>query len=74
MGNIKFFEVDFENGYSLCIKSFREPSIDDANRWLASDVIQFGSVTGVYPIEETEARKFYDFENETQWPVFGKED
>ena len=73
---MKLYEIDFEDGYSMVIKSYHKPSIEEANKWLAADIerMKCGAVTNVTDeIDEEDARMFYDFSNEKNWTIFGKE-
>lgn len=75
-GVMKLYEVDFEDGSSMVIRSYHKPSIEEANKWLAADIelMKCGAVTNVTDeIDEEEARMFYDFSIEKDWPIFGKE-
>lgn len=66
-----YYEIDFKDGYSIVIKSKREPTLEEANRWLAEDVKKYGPVTLVGDeISREDAEKFYDFSTEKDWPVF----
>ena len=85
----KFYEVELwkdykdENGnidggitdYSLCIKGIREPSIIEAEHFLAEDIKALGykGVTRVFEIPEEEAHNFFDTEHIENWRIFGKE-
>lgn len=54
-----------------CIRGTEQPSLEEAQRFLAQNSEWFGmSVMGVFPIEEQTARACYDFSNEANWPVF----
>lgn len=68
---MKYFEINFPNEWSICIKGLREPTITEANEFCLKDVEKFGSIESVYLIERSEAIHFYDFDNENNWPVFG---
>lgn len=35
---MEYFEIDFANGYGVCIKGVREPSIEEANIFCAHEV------------------------------------
>ena len=72
MQNISFYELDFDSGYGMVIKGIREPDIKEAQNFIE----KYGSkeiVIGIFPITEKEARLFYDFGNEQNWPIFGGE-
>lgn len=68
--DIKYYELDFDNNYGMLIKGVRKPSIKEANDFVKHD-LHGSNVVGVFSIEETEARAFYDFTNENRWPIFG---
>lgn len=70
MKNLVFTEVDFADGYSIVIRSTHKPTLEEVKKWVKADSDKFGEVTGIYDIDEEDARKFYDFENEKNWPVF----
>ena len=73
MPKIRYFEVMFTNGYSICIKGVREPSIEEAKEFLKEDMKCLG-VTEIEYIEEwtlNDALSAFDFGNEANWPVFG---
>lgn len=60
------------NDYWMCIRGMREPSVQEAEQFLADDIAQTGGrVLGVYPIDRRDADGSYDFSDEDQWPVFG---
>lgn len=76
----QYFEIcigkgpqETDNDYWMCIRGVREPSIQEAEHFLAADVaIYDGHVLGVYPIDRKTAKGCYDFSNEEKWPVFGR--
>lgn len=89
---MKYFEVEIGNNHCrgdyafwLCIKGIIEPTIEEVNEFLKSDIDRYikykeddseiytgkYSVVSVTPICKAEAGKFYDFENESEWPIFG---
>lgn len=76
----QYFEVCIGNGpqestndFWMCIRGVRVPSIQEAERFLAADIVKSGGhVLGVYPIARAEAEGCYDFSSEAQWPVFGQ--
>lgn len=74
-----YFEIEMSNNHDentamwICIKGTREPTVDEANVFCASDVKRYGMpVTGVFALSKTEAEAFYDLDNEKNWPVFGR--
>lgn len=50
---------------------FMNPTIYEAEEFVRKDLMG-RHITGVFPIDENEARCFYDFSNEEKWPVFEK--
>ena len=74
---MKYFEVcispdgaeDSPDTYWLCIKVLREPSLEEAESFLTLDENEH--VIAVIPIDEADALKDYNFDSETNWPVFG---
>ena len=75
--SICYYEVCFSDGSEstetcICIKGARQPSVSEANEFLAKDVEFYEApVVSVEPIDEESARKFFDFSDEKNWPVFG---
>ena len=78
MDELKYFEVEFSDGNEntatwVCIRGTARPTIAEAQQFMAADSEKFGlPVAGVYDIDEAQARSFYDFSNEGNWPVFRK--
>lgn len=72
---INFYELLFDNGYGICIKGIRQPSISEANKFCEQDIKKSDAkeVVSVDPISHTEAYAFYDMSNEKNFPVFGRE-
>lgn len=71
--NIRFFEIMFFSGFSMIIKALREPTIEEAKRFVADDMKMLNE-KGICFIEEwseTDARTAFDFDNEENWPIFG---
>ncbi len=59
---------------SICIRAIREPTVTEASAFCRADEeILKRKVTNVKPLTEVEARSCFDFSNEDEWPVFGKE-
>lgn len=69
----KYFEVEFEDTYSMVIKVKRRPTYKEVEEFLKEDMKNMGvkEVVSVTEISEDEARLFFDFSNEKNWPVFG---
>lgn len=88
MKKLKFYEVELwreykdENGkidggitdYSLCIKGIREPSIIEAELFLADDIkaLGYNGVTRVFEISEEEAYNDFNMENIIRPKIFGE--
>ena len=69
----KYYEIEFEDTYSMVIKAKRRPTYKEAEEFLQEDMKNMGvkEVVSVTEISEDEARLFFDFSNEKNWPVFG---
>lgn len=69
----KYYEVEFEDTYSMVIKGKRIPTYKEVEEFLKEDMKNMGvkEVVSVIEISEDEARLFFDFSNEKNWPVFG---
>jgi hypothetical protein len=66
-----YYEVEFNDGYSICIKGKRQPSIEEANEFLKEDCKNLKVfVTNVIEIDNYEAHEFFDMEHEEKYPVF----
>ena len=82
----KYYEVEISkhdnrakngkrNETSMCIVGVREPSIKEAEKFLADDIIRVYKCTNVDKVREIskeEAYSFFDMENESDFPVFGQ--
>lgn len=75
---MNYFEVfvspdgseDSVDAYWLCIRAVRElPSLKEAEGFLTLDKKARG--IDIVPIDEADALADYNFDNETDWPVFG---
>ena len=75
--NIYLWEVDFEDGYSICIKSKKTPCVKsedmigylNGNSLMRKDISKFGKIVNVYPISKEDAEKFYDMKEFSNWPI-----
>lgn len=69
----KYYEIEFEDTYSMVIKAKRRPTYKEAEEFLKEDMKNMGvkEVVSITEISEDEARLFFDFSNEKNWPVFG---
>lgn len=73
---MNYFEVrvspdgseDSVDAYWLCIKAVREPSLKEAEGFLTLD--KNARVIDVVPIDEVDALVGYNFDSETDWPIF----
>ena len=80
MENIKYYEVEFgkredkADVFSMCIIGICKPTIEEAEKFLASDLEMMGydHVNEVLQIDFDEAHKFFDMEKENNFPVFGR--
>lgn len=80
MENIKYYEVEFgkredeTDVFSMCIVGVRKPTIEEAEKFLASDLEMMGydHVNEVIEIDFEEAHNFFDMERENNFPVFGR--
>ncbi|WP_313069839.1 hypothetical protein [Lacrimispora sp.] len=82
MENIKYYEVEMSSKtkvkemgtYSICIKGLKKPTRKEAEQFIKKDLKSNGYdyVSFVNEIDLEEAKCFYDMENETNFPVFGK--
>lgn len=68
---ISYYELDFDDGYGMVIKGTECPTIHEAEEFVRRDLMG-AHITNVTPIDENEARCFYDFSNEEKWPIFKK--
>jgi len=65
---IKFYEVLFDDGFSIAIKALWRPSISDATKFCQ---YKFAPVNEVIEIPESEVRTFFDCSHIDEWPVYG---
>lgn len=84
MENIKYYEVEMskhtkrgkQNETSMCILGIREPSVKEAERFLAHDIVFVYKCTNIDAIREItqeEAYSAYCMDDiESTLPVFGK--
>ena len=68
---VSYYELDFDDNYGMVIKGTECPTIYEAEEFVRKDLMG-RHITGVFPIDENEARCFYYFSNEEKWPVFEK--
>ena len=69
---IQYFEVEFENDISMCIRGVRKPSVKEATEFCGSDAARmYGVVTDVSAIDRNIAERDFNLEDEDSWPVFG---
>lgn len=76
---VNYYEVDleyteessFDGTFSICIRGTREPTIEEAAWFLRESAKNNKAVVvNVFPIDETQARMDYNFDNEDEWPTF----
>lgn len=67
---MKYYEVMFDDGYSIAIKAEREPTLEEAQEFCQ---YKYGKAIEVLQIDEYETRTFFDCSNIDNWPIFGKE-
>lgn len=67
---MKYFEVEFENTFSVACKGLRVPSDKEASKFCAKEVADNGEVISVIEIPLTEVETFFDVENISKWPIF----
>ena len=91
IGGWQYYEVDFfrsfdENGnrpdpedadadYSMLIKAWHKPTIEEAEEWLKSDMEKYhekGVLRVVGPVTEQEIAGCYDMDHNIVWPIHGK--
>ena len=67
---VKYYEVDFNNGYGMVIKSKIEPTREQIEEFVKVDADKNGGVAEIYgPSTREEVSPFYDMENESNWPI-----
>ena len=67
---IRFFEVMFEDGYSIAIKATRRPLCTEAYKFTLPDNKRGHAVTEIVELTEDEVRQFFDCTHIDNWPVF----
>lgn len=68
---MEYYEVDFADGYGMCIKAKRQPTIEEANEFYKEDTEKYGGIINVLgPYTREEVAPFYDMEYEDNWLVF----
>lgn len=77
---IKFYEIEFKDGYSMAIKGIRQPTIEEAqdfyDKTIGFDKTSLArtdatTVVNVLDITEDETKHFFDTRNIDNWEVFG---
>lgn len=67
---VKYYEVDFNNGYGMVIKSKIEPTREQIEEFVKVDADKNDGVAEIYgPSTREEVSPFYDMENESNWPI-----
>lgn len=69
---MKYFEADFEDGYSVACRGLRIPTIAEANEFCTRDFKECGQVVEVLEIDFEEVKLFFDTDNFDNWPIFGE--
>lgn len=67
---MKFYEVEFEDGFSIAIKGTRMPTVEEAEHFCQ---YKYAKAVNVLEITEEEARNFFDCSKIDDWPVFNGE-
>lgn len=67
---IRFFEVMFDDGYSIAIKATRRPLCAEAYKFTLPDNKRGHAVTEIVELTENEVRQFFDCTHIDNWPVF----
>ncbi len=70
MKELKYFEVEFKDGYSICIRGKRRPTLSEAATFCKADCETFGEVVKVLPLDISEALSFFDMDDEESLPIF----
>lgn len=68
---VKFYEVEFADGYSIAIKGLARPTLEAASRFCYKEVAKCGPAVAVYDLTLDEVKAFFDTDNIDNWPVFG---
>ena len=73
--NIRYFELVFKDEYSMIIKAVRQPTIEEAEQFIAEDMktrpLHYDHIEEIHEWTEEDARSAFDFDNEDNWPIFG---
>ena len=71
MNKINYYEVEFNDGYSICILGERKPTIEEASVFLKEDCEKIKTiVANVQEIDSDEAHTFFYMVNEANFPIF----
>ena len=69
---INFYEICLSDGYSICIKGIRKPTIEEAENFLTEQEKHGRFIEEVRAdLDEEYARESFDCSNIDNWPVFG---
>jgi hypothetical protein len=70
---IKYYEIDFNNEYSICIIGTRQPTIQEATEFCKKDMEKYDATEVVFIAEAdyNTAHSCYDMDDEELFPVFG---
>ena len=68
---VNYYELEFDDEYSICIKGERKPTVEEANIFAKADCEKFGaSIIDVLEISDKEAHMSFDMEKEESFPIF----
>lgn len=72
---MRYFELNFPDGYSMVIKGVREPTIQEAEAFIVEDMrrMRYDRITDIVEWSREDAVTAFDFDREDQWPIFGSE-
>lgn len=73
MESVKYYEVDFNNEFGICILGTRQPTIEEAEKFCKKDMEKYDATSVIF-VAETDyntAHSCYAMEDEASFPVFG---
>lgn len=73
----KYYEILMTDSYGICIKSqVINPTRDQVWKFLEADMKMYhykeADIDSIDEILLSEAKQFYDMENESEWPILGQ--
>ena len=73
---IRYFELYFNDGYSMIVKAVKEPTIDEAEDFirLDMDIMGYEHIDEIIEWTREEAVTAFDFSSEDFWPIFGMDE